>query len=57
MMALPIIYINSWPGAGKYTVARELEKQMDGKVRVVSLVSFFVTHSRFLVIHQRDLIS
>ncbi|KAF6236199.1 hypothetical protein HO173_005828 [Letharia columbiana] len=35
MMALPIIYINSWPGAGKYTVARELEKQMDGKVRVV----------------------
>lgn len=34
-MALPIIYINSWPGVGKHTIARELEKHMKGRLRVV----------------------
>lgn len=31
----PIIYINSWPGVGKHTIAKELERQMEGKGRVV----------------------
>ena len=35
-MALPIIYINSWPGVVKHTIANEIEKQMEGIVRVVS---------------------
>ncbi len=35
-MPHPIIYINSWPGVGKHTIAKELEKQMDGRARVVS---------------------
>ena len=35
-MAHPIIYINSWPGVGKHTIAKELEKQLNGKARVVS---------------------
>ena len=34
-MILPIVYINSWPGVGKHTIAKELEKQMGGKLRVV----------------------
>lgn len=35
MAALPIIYINSWPGVGKHTIAKEIEMQMKGKARVV----------------------
>lgn len=31
----PIIYINSWPGVGKHTIAKELERRMEGKGRVV----------------------
>ena len=37
-MPHPIIYINSWPGVGKHTIAKELEKQMNGKARVVCRV-------------------
>lgn len=35
-MAQPIILINSWPGVGKHTIAKELEKMMNGKARLVS---------------------
>ncbi|KAL9100104.1 MAG: hypothetical protein Q9163_004479 [Psora crenata] len=33
--AQPIIYINSWPGVGKHTIAEMIKKQMEGKIRVV----------------------
>ena len=39
-MPQPMIYINSWPGVGKHTIAKELDKQMGGKVRVVSSFPF-----------------
>lgn len=40
-MALPITYIDSQPGVGKYTIAREFEKKMKGEVRVISLIYFY----------------
>lgn len=51
-MPFPIIYINSWPGVGKHTIAKELEKQMDGRARVVSqsLPVLFTLKSKSLVI-------
>ncbi|KAK4694239.1 hypothetical protein P7C71_g3310, partial [Lecanoromycetidae sp. Uapishka_2] len=34
-MPHPIIYINSWPGVGKHTIAKTLETLMKGRARVV----------------------
>lgn len=34
-MPQPFIYINGWPGSGKHTTARALEKRLAGKARVV----------------------
>jgi hypothetical protein len=40
-MPLSIVYLNSWPGVGEHTVAKEVEKQMRGTVPVsVSLLYF-----------------
>ena len=33
----PIIYINSWPGVGKHTIAKELGVLLDDAARVVGL--------------------
>jgi hypothetical protein len=33
----PFLYFNSWPGSGKHTIAKEIEKQLGGKARIVSL--------------------
>ena len=35
-MPEPIIHINGWPGVGKHTIAKELQKQMGDRGRVVS---------------------
>jgi len=35
-MPQPFIYINSWPGVGKHTIAKDLERQKHGEARVVS---------------------
>jgi tRNA uridine 5-carbamoylmethylation protein Kti12 len=45
-MPAPFIYINSWPGVGKHTISKELEKLFDGKVRLVSTSS--TSRQRFL---------
>ncbi len=34
-MSLLIIYINSWPGVGKHTIANALKAQLGGQARVV----------------------
>jgi hypothetical protein len=43
-MPAPIIYINGWPGVGKHTIAKALEKKLDGKGRVVSSTISSLTH-------------
>ena len=36
-MPSPIIYINSWPGVGKHTIAKELGLLLGDDARVVLL--------------------
>ena len=36
-MPSPIIYINSWPGVGKHTIAKELGVLLGNDARVVRL--------------------
>ncbi|KAE9365293.1 hypothetical protein N431DRAFT_446970 [Stipitochalara longipes BDJ] len=33
-MPAPIVYINGWPDVGKHTIAKALEKKLNGKGRV-----------------------
>ena len=39
-MPQPILLINSWPGVGKHTIAKELEKLIHGKARLVGFRSW-----------------
>lgn len=36
-MPNPVIYINSWPGVGKHTIAKQLGLLLGGDARVVRL--------------------
>lgn len=56
-MISPIIYINSWPGVGKHTIAKETEKQMNGKARVVSPLLALINDPSFVNLPTKCLLS